>query len=173
MLVIKGTGVKGGEMPVGREEALRYFENLPDFIHKIQDVDTVKPLGQPHTYLVTHKPIGALNFFTTVVYVVRGEFTPDGLKLSSFDFDAEKVKSEHPVLKGFVEGMLSLRELAPDRTHAELSFTLRVEFPLTGPLKLAPRQLVQTTADGLMTLKTSSSVNDLYAKVLADFNLPG
>lgn len=171
MLIIKGTGTKSGELPVSRAEALAYFGDLGAFIQKIEDVETVRPLGHAHTVLVTHKPIGALNVFTRVVCALRGEFCETGIQLVPLDFDAEKIKSEHQVLKGFIDGGLVLRELAADRTHAELSFTLRVEFPLPGALKLVPRALVQSTADGVMQMRMASAVNDLYSKVIADFGL--
>ena len=171
ILTIKGTGKKNGELPIGMAEAREYFSDLGAFVQKIEDVETVKPLGAPMTYLVTDKPIGAFNYFVTIVSVLVGEWHDKGMTLSSRDFDTEKIQSKNQVLKGFIEGELVLTELTADKTGVDLSFTMTIEFPLPGALRLMPQTLVKSTADGIMTLKMGATVDALYKKVLNDFQL--
>ncbi|MDB5099670.1 MAG: hypothetical protein JWM80_4091 [Cyanobacteria bacterium RYN_339] len=173
ILTIKGTGKKNGEIPVGMAKAKEYFSDLGAFVQKIEDVETVKPLGAPLTYLVTDKPIGAFNYYVTIVSVLVGEWHDKGMTLSSRDFDTDKIKSEHQVLKGFIEGELVLADLGADRTGVDLSFTMTIEFPLPGALRLMPQALVKSTSDGIMSLKMGATVEALYKKVLNDFQLAG
>lgn len=173
MLIIKGTGTKAGEVPLGQPEALRYFQgDVPEFIKKINEVDTVKPLSRENCYLVTHTPIGAMNYYVTVVYALEAEHTETGMLLKPLDFDTEKIQSPHQVLKGFVEGYLKTHPLADDRTGVDFQFSLAVEFPMPAALSLVPKGLVQTTANGIMTAKVGTTVESMYRKVLQDFNLP-
>jgi hypothetical protein len=173
ILSIKGTGKKNGEIPIGMAQAKAYFADLAAFVQKIEDVETVKPLGAPLTYLVTDKPIGAFNYYVTIVSVLVGEWHDKGMTLSSRDFDTDKIKSEHQVLKGFIEGELTLTDNGPDRTGVDLTFTMTVEFPLPGALRLMPQAVVKSTADGIMNVKMGATVDALYKKVLADFQLAG
>lgn len=173
MLIIKGVGRQSGEVPVGQAQALEYFQgDMPAFLQKIDDVDKVKPLGKPNAYLMLHKPIGGLNIFTTLVAALEGEMTDHGILLKPLDFDHEKIQSPHMVIKGFIEGHLKTQPVAEDRTMVELDFTLTVELPLPAALKLVPRGLIQSTADGIMTIRLGAAVNQLYRKVLQDFNMP-
>jgi hypothetical protein len=171
MLTIKGTGKKAGELPLGLPQAKEYFQDLPGFIAKIEEVDQVKPLKRANTYLVTHKPIGAMNFYTTVVYCLEAEWTDAGITFKPLDFDPEQIKSEHMVLKGFVNGGLKLVPAGDDRTSVDLVFELNVELPIPTVLKFVPQGLVQSTADGIMTMKVAASVESMYSKVLQDFNM--
>ena len=171
MLIIKGVGKKAGEIPVGLNEAKDYFSDLPGFIKKISDVDTVRALSVPDSYLVTHVPIGAMNFYTTVVYALRTEWSERGMLLKPLDFDTDKIKSEHQVLKGFVNGELVLDQVAEDRTQAALHFELSVELPVPGMLRLVPQGLIQSTADGIMNVRVGAAVESLYGRVYEDFNL--
>jgi hypothetical protein len=170
MLVIKGTGKKNGEMPLGLEAAKEYFQDLSKFITKIEEVDQCKPLKRPNTYLVTHKPIGAMNFYTTVVYCMEVEWSETGVVFKPLDFEPEQIKSEHMVLKGFVNGGLNLKPVSADTTAVDLVFELNVELPIPPALKLVPQGLVKTTADGIMTMKVAASVESMYKKVLEDFD---
>lgn len=173
MLIITGKGQKNGELPAGYDKAREYFADLAGFIQKIEDVDTVKPLKRANSYLVTHKPIGAMNFYTTVVYCLEAEWTDAGVLLKPLDFDTAQIQSQHTVLKGMVNGMLKLDRLADARTGADLTFELAVELPIPGMLKLVPQGMIQTTADGIMTLKVGQAVEVMYRKVLEDFNMVG
>jgi hypothetical protein len=173
ILTIKGTGKKNGEIPVGMAKAKEYFSDLGAFVQKIEDVETVKPLGAPLTYLVTDKPIGAFNYYVTIVSVLVGEWHEKGMTLSSRDFDTDKIKSENQVLKGFIEGELTLTDLGADKTGVDLVFTMTIEFPLPGALRLMPQAMVKSTADGIMTVKMGATVDSLYKKVLNDFQLAG
>lgn len=173
MLIIKGTGQKAGEIPAGYDRAREYFSDLAGFIQKIEDVDTVKPLKRPNTYLVTHKPIGAMNFYTTVVYCLESEWTDAGVLLKPLDFDTDQIQSPHTVLKGMVNGNLKIDRTDAERTAVHLTFELAVELPIPGVLKLVPQGLIQSTADGIMTLKVGQAVESMYRKVLEDFNMVG
>jgi hypothetical protein len=170
MLIIKGTGTKAGELPLGPEKAKEYFQDLSKFITKIEEVDTCKPLKRPNTYLVTHKPIGAMNFYTTVVYCLEAEWTDTGVTFKPLDFEPSQIQSPHMVLKGFVNGGLQLKPVSDEATHVDLVFELNVELPIPPALKLVPQGLVKTTADGIMTMKVAASVESMYKKVLEDFD---
>lgn len=171
MLTIKGTGLKAGEVPAPHDEALRYFHNVHDFLWKLPDVESVKPLSRENCYLIVIKPIGGLNYYVTVASALEAKPTPQGLELTPLDFDPEKIKSEHQVLKGFVSGALSTRGNG-DRTGIDFNLKLEVEFPLPPALKLVPRGLIQSTADGIMNLRMGLIVDALHGKVLEDFKLP-
>lgn len=170
MLIIKGTGKKNGEMPLHHEKAREYFQDLSKFITKIEEVDTCKPLKRPHTYLVTHKPIGAMNFYTTVVYCLEAEWHDTGVTFKPLDFETSQIQSEHMVLKGFVNGGLTMKPVSDEVTAVDLMFELNVELPIPSALKLVPQGLVKTTADGIMTMKVAASVEAMYKKVLEDFD---
>lgn len=170
MLTITGRGAIDGILPAPQAEALPYFDDLAAFLAKIEDVDTVRPLGQPYTYLVTHRPIGAMNYHVTVAYTLVGTKTDGGFTFGSYDFDHGKIKSEHPVVKGFVDGALKVSPRSEAESHIDLKFELKIELPVPTVLKLVPRGLLQTTADGIMTLKVSTSVDSMHKKVLADFS---
>jgi hypothetical protein len=173
ILTIKGRGTKDGELPIGIEEARVYFErDLPAFIRKIEDVESVKELGQPGMFLVTDKPIGALNYFVTIASVLVSEWQDNTMILSSRDFELEKIKSPHQVVKGFIDGRLTMIERAGDKTGVALDFTMTVEFPVPGALRLVPQMLVQSTSDSVMNVKMGLTVQALYKKVLEDFKLP-
>ncbi|HEY9722661.1 MAG TPA: DUF1997 domain-containing protein [Oscillatoriaceae cyanobacterium] len=170
MLTIKGTGIKAGEVPATHEDALRYFHNVHDFLWKLPDVESVKPLSREHCYLIVIKPIGGLNYYVTVASALEAKPTPKGLELTPLDFDTEKIKSDHQVLKGFVSGGL-LTEGKGAATSIDFNLKLEVEFPLPGALKLVPRGLIQSTADGIMNLRMGMIVDALHGKVLEDFKL--
>ena len=70
-----------------------------------------------------------------------------------------------------VDGELVLKELGGDRTGVDFWFTFAVEFPVPGALRLVPTSLVQTTADGIMSMRVAVTVNNLYGKVQEDFKL--
>lgn len=171
MLIIKGTGLKAGELPAGYDRAREYLQDLPGFIRKIEDVDTIRPLKRENTYLVTHKPIGALNFYTTVVYCMEAIWNEEGVTFNPLDFDTAQIQSPHTVLKGMVTGGLKIAPAGPDRTTVDLRFELAVELPIPGMLKLMPQSLIQSTADGIMTVKVGHAVEVMYKKVLEDFNM--
>lgn len=172
ILTIKGRGQRSGELPVGLDRALDYFKaDFPRFLEKIEDVESAREI-QPNTYLVLDKPIGALNYYVSIVTVLVVEWNERGMTLSSRDFDLEKIKTPHPGLKGFIDGGLVLDPLSGDRTGVALDFTLAVEFPLPTALRLMPQALVQSTSDGIMNLKMGATVQALHRKVLADFELP-
>jgi hypothetical protein len=170
-MTFKGHAVKQGELPIGLTEAKQYFSDIKAFIRKIEDVKDIKDLSMPQAYLMTHHPMGALNYYITFVTAVQATETPDGLLLKSLDFDENKVKSDHPPLKGFIDGRLQARELEPDRTAIDFNFDLTIDFKLPTALMLVPRGLIQSTADGLMSLKLTKLVNDMYQKVVDDFRL--
>jgi hypothetical protein len=173
ILTIKGRGIKEGELPIGMAEARRYFErDLPAFIRKIEDVESVKELGQPGMFLVTDKPIGALNYTVTIVAVLVAEWEEGAMKLSSRDFELDKIKSPHQVVKSFIDGGLKLSDRGPEKTGVALDFTMTVEFPVPGALRLIPQILIQSTSDGIMNIKMGATVQALYRKVLEDFKLP-
>lgn len=171
-LLIKGRGVKNGEGPLSQKEALEYFSDIPSFLLKIDDVDQVKALSHPNSYLVTHKPVGAFNYHVTVVYALQVEKTETGMVFKPLDFDVEKIKSEHQVLKGFCDGELITKVLAPDRTGVDFYFNLSIELPVAPALMLVPRGLIQTTADGIMNLKIGLTIDAFYKKVMEDLKLP-
>lgn len=171
-MTFKGHAAKQGELPVGLAEAMQYFSDIKAFIRKIEDVKDIKDLSLPQAYLMTHHPMGALNYYITFVTAVQATATPDGLALKSLDFDEKKVSSDHPPLKGFIDGRLQAREIAPGRTAIDFNFDLTIDFELPTALMLVPRALIQTTADGLMNLKLTKLINELYQKVVDDFKLP-
>ena len=171
-MTFKGRGAKTGVLPHGLDHAKQYFQDLPAFLAKIEDVDTVKPLQAAGAYLVTHKPMGGLNYFVVMVAVLKATWDGSQMTLESLDFDLDKIKSEHQVVKGFLKGGLKLDERSPGQTDIDFAFDLDVEFPVPGVLRLVPSSLVQSTGDGIMTLKIGATVQSLYKKVLTDFNLP-
>jgi hypothetical protein len=97
--------------------------------------------------------------------------TENGLHWSPLDFDLDKIKSDCQVLKGYSEGSLVTQQMNDTLTRLNFNFTISLEFPMPGPLKLVPRSLVQNTADGLMNFKVAATVESLYQKVLQDFQV--
>jgi hypothetical protein len=172
IMTFKGRGEKGGELPVALPEAKPYFTDIKAFLHKIEDVREVKELGRPGAYLVKNHPVGALNYYVDVVWAIQIEPTDDGMVIRPLDFDLEKIKSDNQVVKSMVDGELKLKALAADRTGVDFWFTFAVEFPVPGALRLVPSGLIQTTADGIMNVRVSATVGNLYGKVVEDFALP-
>lgn len=171
LLTFKGRGTKQGEVPIGLEQALTYFSSVPDFVRKIEDVKTIKELSVPGAYLLTHHPIGGLNYFVTIVAAMQSQATPTGLVLRSLDFDLDKIKSEHQVVKGFIDGELVATRVDDRRTAINFYFNMAVEFPVPLAMRLVPQGLITSTADGIMGLKMGIVVSSMYKKVLEDFNL--
>lgn len=171
IMTFKGRGEKGGELPVGMPAARDYFADIKGFLHKIEDVKEVKELGRPGAYLLKNHPIGALNYYVDIVWAIQVEHTDAGLLIRPLDFDLEKIKSDNQVLKSMVDGELVMKELAGDRTGVDFWFTFAVEFPVPGALRFVPQGLIQTTADGLMNVRVSVTVGNLYGKVEEDFAL--
>jgi hypothetical protein len=120
---------------------------------------------------MTHHPMGGLNHYITVVTALQAESTPSGLVLKALDFDHQKVRSDHQVVKGFIDGRLDACAQGPQATAIDFSFTISLDFEVPTALTLVPRPLIQATADGLMRLKLGLIVENLYAKVRQDFNL--
>lgn len=172
IMTFKGRGEKGGELPVGMPAAKDYFADIKGFLEKIEDVREVKELGRPGAYLLKNHPVGALNYHVDIVWAIQVEPTENGIVIRPLDFDLEKIKSANQVLKSMVDGELVLKPLADDRTAVDFWFTFAVEFPVPGALRLVPSGLIQTTADGIMTLRVAVTVNNLYGKVQEDFKLP-
>ena len=171
-MTFTGRATRQGLLPVGLDEALAYFTDVRAFIQKIEDVKDIRDLSLPRAYLMTLHPIGALNYHVTVVTALQAESTPSGLKLRPLDFDAQKVRSEHPVLKGFIEGELQATARGATQTAIDFKFDLSIDFEVPATLNLLPRPLIQTTADGLMKLKLALIIENLYGKVRQDFSLP-
>lgn len=170
ILTIKGTGTKAGEVPDNLDNTISYIRKVEDFLWKIPDVETLKPLSRENCYLLINKPIGGMNYYVTVASALQIEPTPDGLVITPLDFDHEKVKSEHQVLKSFVSGYTKLSGQG-DRTSIDFSLTINIDFPMPGALRFVPQGLVQSTADGIMSLRMNMIVDALYQKVLADFSM--
>lgn len=171
IMTFKGRGEKGGEIPVGMAAAKDYFADIKGFLHKIEDVKEVKELGRPGAYLLKNHPQGALNYYVDIVWAIQVEPTETGILIRPLDFDLEKIKSDNQVLKSMVDGELVLTAKGPETTGVDFWFTFAVEFPVPGALRLVPSGLVQTTADGIMTLRVAATVNNLYGKVQEDFKL--
>lgn len=172
LMTFTGRASRQGLLPVGMDEALAYFSDVRAFIQKIEDVKDIKDLALPRAYLMTHHPIGALNFHVTFVTALQAEGTDTGLRLKSLDFDHQKIKSEHHVLKGFIDGELVAQARGQAETAVDFNFELSIGFEVPGALALIPKSLIQTTADGLMKLKLALVIENLYGKVRQDFNLP-
>ncbi|MEB3328866.1 MAG: DUF1997 domain-containing protein [Candidatus Sericytochromatia bacterium] len=170
-MTFTGRATRQGLLPVGLGEALAYFEDVKAFIQKIEDVREVRELSLPRSYLMTHHPMGGLNHYITVATALQAESTPSGLLLKGLDFDPLKVRSEHQVVKGFIDGRLDAHPQGPEETAIDFAFGIALEFEVPAALSLVPRPLIQATADGLMRLKLSLIVDNLYSKVRQDFNL--
>ena len=145
---------------------------MPAFLRKIEAVATIKPLGRPGAYMVIHHPVGGLGYSVVMVACLQVEWHEGGLHLRPLDFDAEQVKCEHPVVKGYIQSDLRLAERAQGATWADFGFEVTVEIPIPAVLRLVPRGLVQATADGLMQLRAGMVVESLFRKVLEDLKLP-
>ena len=172
MIIVKGQGATATELPLDRAAARAYFEDVPAFLTKIEAVATVKPLGRPGAYLVLHHPMGGLGYSVVMAACCQVTWHEGGMHLRPLDFDAEQVKSEHPVVKGYIQSDLRLAERPADATWADFSFEVTVEVPVPGLLALVPRGLLQATADGIMQLRAGMVVESLFRQVLADFELP-
>lgn len=172
MLTIKGQGATGSELPIGMDRARTYFfDELEGFLRKIEAVDTIKPLSRPGAYLITHQPMGGLSYMVVMVACLQAEWHPGGMRLSPLDFDLEKVKSDHPTVKGFITGDLQVFEREPGSIEVAFKFGVDVELPLRGALRLLPQPLIQATGDGIMGFRTQQVVKNLFQKVLEDFQL--
>lgn len=173
IMTFKGRGEKGGELPIGMPAAKGYFADIKAFLQKIEDVKEVKDLGRPGAYLVKNHPVGALNYYVDVVWAIQVEHHDAGMVIRPLDFDHDKLKSDNQVLKSMVDGELKLKELAAEATGIDFWFTFAVEFPVPGALRLVPQGMIQSAANGIMDLRVSVTVGNLYGKVQEDFKLPG
>lgn len=171
MIIVKGQGATAAELPIGPQAARTYFADVPSFLNKIEAVSGVKALGRPGTYLITHHPMGALNYMVVMVSCAEATWHDGGLSLRPLDFDTDQVKCDHPVVKGYIESDLVLAPRASDKTYADFRFDVRVELPIKGAITLLPRPLVQATADGIMSLRVSMVVKSLFNAVAADLRL--
>lgn len=171
MIVFKGQGATASELPIGLAGARTYFEDVTAFLNKIEAVQAVKPLARPGAFLVTHHPVGGLGYMVAMAACLQAEWDEGGMRLVPLDFDMAQVKSEHPVVKGFIEAALALEPRAGDRTGVDFGFDLSVEVPLPGALRMLPRGLVQVTGDGIMSAQVRLVVQSLFRKVMEDFRL--
>lgn len=169
-LIITGRGVRRGELPVGQAEALAYFRDVKAFVAKIQEVERIEE-GPQGSLLVSHRPIGGMNYFVTVVYAMTCDWHEQGVRFGSAPFDLSGMRSPHQLVKGEVSGHLHTQALPNGHTATELDFTLSVALPVPFALKLVPSAVLKTTADGIMSLKVGISVEDMYRKVEEDFGL--
>ncbi len=171
MIIVRGQGATAAELPIGSAAAKTYFGDVPAFLRKIESVDGIRPLARPGTYLLTHHPMGGFGYEVVMAACLEATWQGDHMRLAPLDFDREKVVSPHPVVKGFIEGELRLAEPRPDATAAEFGFSVTVEVPVPGVLRLVPSALLQSTADGIMGYRAGLVVRCLFEKVLADFRL--
>ena len=168
---LKGRGQTASEIPVSLEAAKAYFQDVQAFLHKIDAIETVRPLAKPGAFLSAHHPVGAFDYKVVVVTVLDAVWDEGGMTLKPLDFDADKHQAAHPVVKGFTDGRLTLREVAPGRTAVSFSFEVTIDLPIEGLLRFLPRALVQTTGDGILTFEIGRVVQNLFKKVLDDFAL--
>jgi hypothetical protein len=171
MIMVSGKGSTASELPIGLSASRDYFADISAFLLKIEAVDKVKPLGRPGAYLVTHHPVGGLNYHVVMVSCMQSEWHEGGMRLRPLDFETDQIKCEHPVVKGFIEADLSLADRGLDKTSVEFQFSVGVELPLVGGLRMLPRPLVRATADGIMNFKVGLIIQSLFRKVLDDFSL--
>lgn len=168
MLRISGQGKAGTDLPVDLAAARTYFEDVTAFFAKIEAIATVKPLARAHTYLITHHPVGGLDYRVVVITCMQVDWHEGGMRLVPLDFDPPERHQDLPVVKGFTEGDL---RLTPEGggTRVAFDFSVTVELPIVKVLKLLPRALVQATADGIMGLQVNNTVQTLFRKVQQDF----
>jgi hypothetical protein len=171
LMTFKGRGEKAGEIPVGMDEAKRYFVDLKAFILKIEDVREVKELGRPGAFLVYNHPVGALNFNVDVVWAIQVDPTETGMAIRALDFDLAKAKTANFALQSMVNGELVLTDRGLGQTGVDFWFSFAIETDIPGPLKLIPSGLIQSTADSIMNLRVAATVGNLYGKVQEDFKL--
>lgn len=169
-LTITGRGTRQGELPVSEAEALAYFRDLRGFISKINEVDTIVD-GPQNSLLVSHAPIGGMNYFVTVVYALTGTWHDHGVRFGAADFDIKAMKSAHQLVRGIVTGHLTTKAVDEKRTAIDLDFQLAVDLPVPFALKFVPEMVLKTTADGIMNLKVAASVESMYRKAEQDFGL--
>lgn len=166
---IRGVGKKAAEVPLGLEAAREYFRDVPGFLKKIDWVETVKELGRPGAYLVIHKAVGAMNFQATSAYAIQVEHTETGMTFLPLDFEVSALKSPHPVVKGFVEGSLVLKPISEQAVATDLTFVHTADIEHNGPLAFVPAPMIKSTADSLMTMIISNTIESMWRKVQADF----
>ena len=120
MIRISGRGATQSELPLGLAGARTYFQDVASFLDKIEAVNTVKPLGRPGAYLISHHAVGALNYKVVLVTCMQAEWHEGGMRLIPLDFDTDKLKYDYPVVKGFSEGELKLAELPSDGDNSTI-----------------------------------------------------
>lgn len=169
-LIIQGRGTRKGELPISEAEALDYFRDIKAFVAKIQEVEKIEE-GPGGGLLVSHSPLGAMNYFVTLVYNMTCTWHEHGVRFGAAPFDLGAIKSPHQLVKGEVLGHLTTRPIEAKRTEIELEFGLQIDLPIPFALKFVPEALVRTTADGIMTLRVAASVDSMYRKVEQDFGL--
>lgn len=170
-IAIKGRGQTASEIPVGLDAAQTYFQDVSAFLHKIDAIETVRPLGRPGAFLSAHHPVGAFDYKVVLVTVMQSTWDEGGMTLAPLDFDAEKHQAAYPVVKGYCDGRLTLREVSPGRTAVAFKFETKLDLPIEGLLRFLPKALVQTTGDGIMAFEVNRIVQNLFKKVLDDFSL--
>ncbi|MDB5097863.1 MAG: hypothetical protein JWM80_2284 [Cyanobacteria bacterium RYN_339] len=169
MIRISGSGATTSELPITLEAARLYFQDTAMFLDKIEAVDVVKPLARPGAFLITHNPVGGLNYKVVLVTCLQAEWHEGGLRLVALDFDLDKISCPFPTVKGFSESQLDLVPRG-ERTGLDFKFKMDIELPLAGALKFLPRPIVQATADGIMQFEAGRVVRNLFTKVLSDFH---
>jgi hypothetical protein len=115
--------------------------------------------------------MGGLSYQVRMVACMQTSWDETGLRLSPLDFDVEKIQSDLPVVKGFIDGHLRFDARQPAVTNVALDFSVTVEVPIPPVLNLLPRGLVQATGDGIMNLQIGMVVTTLFRKVMDDFKL--
>jgi hypothetical protein len=168
MIRVSGRGTTSSELPIDLAAARLYFQDAVAFLDKIEAVDKVKPLSRPGAFLITHHAVGGLNYKVVLVTCMQVDWHETGLTLSPLDFDADKVACEYPIVKGYSDGALDLIGRG-DRTAVDFKFTMEVEIPIVGALKIIPRPVVQATADGIMQFEVKRTVQNLFRAVQSDF----
>lgn len=166
---IRGIGKKAAEVPLSLEAARTYFADVPGFLKKIEQVETVRELGRPGAYLVVHKPVGAFHIQATSAYAVQVEHTETGMTFLPLDFDVAALKSPYPVVKGFVEGGLVLKAIGDELVATDLTFVHTADIESGGPLALIPDAMIKATADSVMNMIITATVEAMWRKVQADF----
>lgn len=168
MIRVSGRGATSSELPIHLAAARDYFQDAVGFLHKIEAVDTVKPLSRPGAFLITHHAVGGPSYKVVLVTCMQVTWHETGLTLAPLDFDADKVPCDHPIVKGYSDGALDLRDRG-ERTGVDFKFTMDVELPIKGALGLIPRPVVQATAEGIMQFEVKRTVQNLFRAVQADF----
>lgn len=171
MITLKGQGATAADLPIDYLGARAHFADVPSFLSKIAAMDTLKPLSRPGVYLITHHPMGGLSYQVRMVACMQTSWDETGLRMTPLDFDVEKIQSDLPVAKGFIDGHLRFDARQPAVTNVALDFSVTVEVPIPPVLNLLPRGLVQATGDGIMSLQVGMVVTTLFRKVMDDFKL--